>query len=183
MNQTRLTIILSGLAIVVVAAAAGYGLGMLAEKRVAPEAPRTPEATALPSPSPSLPLPSLTPTASPLPASPRVPAAAPTGPDQGPPEPVFRVVIEPFPTVVRAGTPLRVRWQIHGPAGLQGAATRLVVVPEQGSPVVSAVAPSALFPARFEATVTAPDRGRMLLVAEATANGQTVHAKQRVVVE
>ncbi|MDP3685386.1 MAG: hypothetical protein Q8R32_00975 [bacterium] len=174
MSRTRVTVVLSGLAIIVIAAIVGYGLGTLVEQRGIRNASPTPEATATPSPV------SPTPTASSTAAPRQVPAAAPTGPDTPQQQSEMRVVLEPLPEVVRAGAALLVRWRIHGPVGLSNIATRLSVVPEHGSPVVGASASAVSLPARFEATVTVPNRGNVTFVAEVFVNGQTVRAEQRV---
>lgn len=177
MNNTRLTVVLSGLAIIVVAAVVGYGLGTLVEKRAAP---LSSQETAAPLPTSSMPSP--TPTASSTATPSFVPAAAPTGPDTPRAESELRIVLEPFPTVVQAGTSFRVRWQIHGPAGITETSTRLVVIPEDGTPVVGSASSSFSLPARFEATVSIPERGNVTVVAEALANGQALRTEQQVTV-
>ena len=176
MNNTRLTVVLSGLAIIVVAAVVGYGLGTLVEKRAAPSASQP---TATPTPS----LPSPTPTASSTATPAFVPAGAPTGPDTDSRTSAPRILLEPFPGVVQAGTSFRVRWQIQGLAGATGASTRLVVVPENGQEVIGKEASSFPLPGRFEATISIPDRGNVSVVAEALVQGQAIRAEQRMIVQ
>lgn len=93
------------------------------------------------------------------------------------------MTLELLPSVVTVGTPLRVRWQIHGPEAFSDASTRLLVTPAQGQAVVGSTGQVSSLPARFEATVTIPTRGRVLLVAEASINGTSYTAQKTLVVE
>lgn len=183
MNNTRLTVVLSGFAIIVVAAIVGYGLGTLVEKRVAPSVSPAPEAAATPTPEVPSPLPSPTPTASSTATPSFVPAAAPTGPDTPRPESELRIVLEPLPTGIQAGVPFRVRWQIHGPSGITETSTRLVVIPEGGAPVVGLASSSFSLPGRFEATIKIPERGNVTVAAEALVGDQPLRAEQRASVQ
>ncbi|TSC62702.1 MAG: hypothetical protein G01um1014106_598 [Parcubacteria group bacterium Gr01-1014_106] len=168
MNRTTLVVVLAGLAILVVAAAVGYGLGTLVETRFAA------------SPSPKLAdVPATTPPAAQSPKAsvpPRVPSGAPTGPEA--PADGFRVVFHPLPSTVQVGLTFPVQWEVYGPLGAAGRAhTRLTVAPEHGEPGVGDWGPVTILPNAFEATVSIPEVGNALLIAEVFVDGQIVRAE------
>lgn len=175
MDRTRLVILLTGLAIIVVAAVVGYGLGTVVENRFAAASP-TPQA-------PEMPVVPVSPTPTQTPSiPPRIPSGAPTGPDSPTAEGAFRVAFHALPTTARAGVIFPVQWEVHGPAEIAGrATTRLVVIPDYGEQGVGDATFIEVFPTAFEATVTLPERGGALLVAEATIDGYTVRAEHRII--
>lgn len=176
MDRTRVVILLTGLAIIVVAAIVGYGLGTIVENRFA--ASPTPQAS-------EIPVVPVSPTPAPTPSiPPRIPSGAPTGPDSPTAEGAFRVVFHALPSTARVGVTFPVQWEVYGPAEIAGrATTRLIVIPDDGEQGVGAATFVEGFPTAFEATVTLPERGGMLLIAEATVDGYIVRAEHRIIAQ
>lgn len=174
-------IFLTGLAILVGAAVAGYGLGVVVERRpgllrtqtVQQALSPTASPTAAPSSSSPSPKPYVAPRATTRPPAPARTAPTPTAP---------RIVFEWVPERVSPRESFNVRWSVEG-SGAKSASTRLKI---SGSGVASVAGESRSgfsLPARFDGTIGAADRGTLTITAEATVNGKTVTARRTVIVE
>lgn len=173
MDRTRTTILLSGIVLILGASALGYVLGDRVERAATP----SPAASVEASPPASTALaPALSPAATPSPPPPpAIRGAAQVAP--------VTLTFEPVPATLASGTPLLVQWQIGGPAGTPGTATRLQAQLEDKTEVVSSdtSGPFAL-PARFAATVTPTGSALLRLHVEATVDGETLRAEQTLTV-
>lgn len=176
MDQTRRTVILTGVGIVLGSAVLGYGAGLLVERLSGPPL----KYATTPSASPTTPAAPVAPTLEPVAAA-TSPSPAPSAPPT--PLPPVQLTIESVPASARVGEPVVVRWQIRGPAGFTGASTRLVVTGERAPQVVSAAVTSFALPARYEVSVKITASGTLTLTAEAVVNGQVLRATQQLEVQ
>lgn len=177
MDRQRAVVTLIGVAVIGGASLLGYLLAVRVENRTPPAAEISP------SPSPEVvaqapvePAPAET-------GAPTVQESATAAPAVVPAPVAPSLTIESVPAVVRAGTPVVVRWSLRGPAGAIVTTMDVRAVLTGAREISMPVGGSLAVPARFEATVTPATRGTLRILVGATVAGERLLAEQRVLVE
>lgn len=173
MDQTRVTILATAIAVVAAASALGYWLGGRLE-----------ETSPTPSPSREEREEDLRPTGvvfrAPPPGTRPAPSPSPSPTSAPAPEPPVRLTLGAAPAAVRSGAPLRVQWTVLGPKGTRGTSTRAVAALDGLSRTVGPAAEDFSLPAAFEATIVPTGTVVLTLSVETIVRGQILRAAHRM---